>query len=429
MNILSLPFMAKNFKDIVKHYFKRYPDFGISLEDNLPRNIKTIFVIPCFKEPEILKTLDSLIKCETPNHNTLVLILVNASENAPQEIKDFNKKTFDDIQLFISKKECKNLYFRAILKNNLPAKHAGVGYARKTLMDSALKIFETQNHDGVIVNTDADCLFSLNYINSIENTFLNEKIKLAVMHYEHRIEQEKNESIAKGITEYELHLRYYKQALEWTNYPNVLETIGSCMVCRASTYALEGGMNKRKAAEDFYFINKLAKNHVSTTITKAAVLPSCRTSDRVPFGTGKAMNDYIETETEVFQSYDFECFLALKKFVSQIEWLYNNDFKNIELDNTSKAFLNKIDIEQNLINIKKQSNNLNRFINRFFYWFDHLKALQFIHFMTENKFSKIDIDKAALQFLYYKNENILFENTFEILEKFRKNEKESNSRY
>ena len=40
--------------------------------------------------------------------------------------------------------------------------------------------------------------------------------------------------------------------------------------------------------------------------------------------------------------------------------------------------------------------------------------------------TKIDIDKAALQFLKHKNENVNFDSTFEILSFFRENEIELN---
>lgn len=419
--------MAKNINEIANQYTNRFPDFSIDISSlEFKNDLRTIIVIPCFKEPDIIETLHSLSKCDTPKYETLVLIFVNASEAVSDEIKAFNDNTFKDIQSFIANHSFEKLNFQVFLNNELTAKHAGVGTARKTLMDTALQIFAHNESDGIIVNTDSDCFFTPNYINSIENTFEDETMELAVMHYEHRVETEKDPVLAKGITEYELHLRYYKQALEWAEYPNVLETIGSCMVCLASVYALEGGMNKRKAGEDFYFINKLAKTRKSTTIIEATVLPSCRTSDRVPFGTGKAMNDYVEKETETFQTYDIECFINLKQFLEQIEVLYTKNYEALELDAIGKAFLEKIDIVQNLEDIKKQSTTFDRFKIRFYYWFDHLKALQFIHYYTEHQFKKLNVDQAAVEFLRFKNIRNTFESSFEILKLYRENEKNLN---
>ena len=418
--------MAKSLKEISDRYFKRFPNFSMDISSfSLKKNYKTIIVIPCFKEEEIIKTLESLSSCTTPKHQTLVLILVNASENSSKDIHDFNFKTYNNINDYISKSDIENVDFRTSLRNNLPYKHAGVGYARKILMDTALSIFSSINHDGLIVNTDADCLFTKNYITELESAFENSKAKHGVIHFEHRIDTEKNNVLAKGIAEYELHLRYYKQALQWTNYPNVIHTIGSCMLCKASVYALEGGMNKRKAGEDFYFMNKLAKNHSFVEVKNASVLPSCRTSDRVPFGTGKAMNDYIEDKTEIFKTYDFKCFIYLKKFIEKVHLLYNQEFTFLEneISKLTFQFFMNINIEKNLIKIRKESKNIDAFEKKFFQWFDHLKALQFIHFYTENEFKKKDVDKAAIHFA--RETKIELENTDikMLLDKFREIDK------
>jgi hypothetical protein len=414
--------MAKSIQEISARYFKRFPDFSIDINQEIfPEHLQTIIVIPCYKEAEIIETLNSLANCDSPKQKTLVLILVNASESIDTSVKVYNEATYQNIQDFIAQNESKNLSFKAFINNALPTKHAGVGYARKILMDTALSIFSDQESDGIIVNTDADCLFTENYITAIENAFENSKAKHGVMHYEHRIDTEENPILAQGITEYELHLRYYKQALEWTNYPNVIHNIGSCMLCRASIYALEGGMNKRKAGEDFYFMNKLAKSHEFLEVKHASVLPSCRTSDRVPFGTGKAMNDYIETQTVVFQSYDFGCFIALKDFISKVDLLYTQSFNELknELNDLSFQFFESIDIDNNLLKIKKQSKDLEHFKKNFFFWFDHLKALQFIHFCTDKQFPKISILDASLQFLKQEEISLPKNDSRSILEQFR----------
>ncbi len=420
--------MQKSIQEIASQYFKRFSDFSININDKniFTKKQRTIIVIPCFKEAEILQTLQSISHCDTPKQETLVLILVNASETASKEIKSYNENTFEDIQIFIRNTAVQNITFKVFLNNELPQKYAGVGYARKILMDTALTIFSATNLDGIIVNTDADCLFTTNYIVEIEKAFENKKIKHGVVHFEHRIHEEKNPILAKAITEYELHLRYYKQALQWTRYPNVMHNIGSCMLCLASTYALEGGMNKRKAGEDFYFMNKLAKSHHFITVTKASVLPSCRTSDRVPFGTGKAMNDYLKDQTVTFQTYDFNCFEELKHFISLIGNLYYNDFSTLEntISATAFSFFISISIEKNLIKIRKQSKDKEAFVKRFFFWFDHLKALQFIHFLTENKYPKININKACTQFLNKNSFYSMSTSSLELLDLFRKKDLE-----
>ena len=66
------------------------------------------------------------------------------------------------------------------------------------------------------------------------------------------------------------------------------------MAVRAHAYARQGGMNRRQAGEDFYFMQKLVDGEQVENIAEATVFPSARLSHRVPFGTGKALSDAVE---------------------------------------------------------------------------------------------------------------------------------------
>ena len=77
--------------------------------------------------------------------------------------------------------------------------------------------------------------------------------------------------------------------MKFANLPYSYHTIGSAFAVSASSYAKQGGMNRRKAGEDFYFISKLIKGEKFGEITKTKVIPSPRISDRVPFGTGRSI--------------------------------------------------------------------------------------------------------------------------------------------
>ena len=43
--------------------------------------VSIIVVIPCFREPDILATLDSLVNCALPKCHTEVIIVLNHPEN------------------------------------------------------------------------------------------------------------------------------------------------------------------------------------------------------------------------------------------------------------------------------------------------------------------------------------------------------------
>ena len=61
----------------------------------------------------------------------------------------------------------------------------------------------------------------------------------------------------EAIMKYELYLRYYRLALEYTGHPHAYHCIGSAFAVRTLDYVAQGGMNKRQAGEDFYFLQKL----------------------------------------------------------------------------------------------------------------------------------------------------------------------------
>ena len=70
------------------------------------------------------------------------------------------------------------------------------------------------------------------------------------------------------------------------------------------------------AGEDFYLLQQLSKTGCKISmIEKAFVYPSDRHSERVPFGTGKAVGDIIENGN--WQTYHPNCYrdlaLMLKK--------------------------------------------------------------------------------------------------------------------
>ena len=76
--------------------------------------------------------------------------------------------------------------------------------------------------------------------------------------YAHRLEEaDMTVQAREAIMKYELYLRYYRLALEYTGHPHAYHCIGSAFAVRTLDYVAQGGMNKRQAGEDFYFLQKL----------------------------------------------------------------------------------------------------------------------------------------------------------------------------
>ena len=252
-------------------------------------------VIPCFCEPELLQTLESLNKCSLPDTVVEVVILINHPEDALLEIKNFNIATKAEVDCWLKKNNSKKLIYFAVGPVELRKKWAGVGLARKTGMDEAVLRFNHYNNtNGIIVSLDSDSIVEPNYLIEIEKHFKqNPKHVGATIKVEHQ-KNGLSEKQKHGIELYEKYLYYYKDALHFTGYRQAMITIGSAFAVTAEAYVKRGGMNRRQAGEDFYFLQNLAQLGSVGEINTTRVFPSARLSDRVPFGTGAAIQKWME---------------------------------------------------------------------------------------------------------------------------------------
>ena len=184
-------------------------------------------------------------------------------------------------------------------------------------MDEAVFRFNTLgNPKGLIVSLDADTLVAENYFIEIEKHFSKNPENVgATISFQHQTEG-LNSKHLEGIQLYEKYLQYYKNAIEFTGYPHSMFTVGSAFVVTAEAYVKRGGMNRRQAGEDFYFLQNLAHLGPIGEISTTTVFPSARLSDRVPFGTGPILQKWMGGAEDLTQTYNFQAFADLKEFFS-----------------------------------------------------------------------------------------------------------------
>ncbi|MEM4247718.1 MAG: hypothetical protein QXH80_00460, partial [Candidatus Nanoarchaeia archaeon] len=82
--------------------------------------------------------------------------------------------------------------------------------------------------------------------------------------------------------------------LTFAGSPYAYHTLGSAMAFRASAYISAGGMPRKNGGEDFYMLQALRKIGRIGLISNTTVYPSSRISDRVPFGTGPRLKQYLD---------------------------------------------------------------------------------------------------------------------------------------
>jgi len=404
-------------------YLSRYGFEGPFLKKPIPSDLKISIVIPCYAEENLFRTLESFQTKSDFDFSVEVIVMINASENDSQENKNHNLKNFEDGLEWTKTHSSEKLKFHFIVNNELPKKHAGVGLARKIGMDESVFRFSKINFDGVIICADADALYENDFIQKVHDHFFvhHPETPGCSIYFEHPISgNEFEQNVYEGIIRYELYLRYYKNSLEYCGFPFAFHTIGSSMATRSSAYQKCGGMNKRKAGEDFYFLQKLIELGNFSELNSTKVFPSPRPSHRVPFGTGRSVSEWLESDDKIWNVYSISIFDSLKIFNDQIEKLYSNDFDNLlNLHPLLILFLKQNEVDAKILEIRKNSNSLESFIKRFYSWFDAFLVLKASHFLRDNGMGVQDVkdvSKELLNRLNIKSGNSIHE----LLEIYRK---------
>jgi hypothetical protein len=372
-----------------------YPPF---VKAEVLPTVSMIVMIPCLNEPEIFRTLESLWACDSIKSNCEVVVVVNESENSSEAVKSFNQENY--LRLFDWKKsnDRLNLVLHPVYARSVNAKHAGAGMARKIGMDEVVRRFNAINRpDGVIISTDADCLFSPNYLRQIELAFSRKSCFAATLNFKHRIGEMADPKQQLGIQLYEDYLHYYKKALDYVGFPDSIYTIGSAFAVRADAYVKQGGMNRRQAGEDFYFLNKLTKLGKIVEINDAYVYPSARVSDRVPFGTGAAMTKWMNDADDLSLTYNFAAFCDLKVLFDRVDSLFRitllSEFMS-SLPPSVQEYLESLNFSEKLDEINKYSSNLMPFRKRFFQFFDAFIILRFLNLAHQKYYPEQKLSEA-----------------------------------
>lgn len=350
----------------------------------LPKSPKSIFVtIPAYKEPDVTKTLKSILSADRRGLDVFVKVLINGSDSEAAEVYEINERAAENIKFFIQEHDCRD--WMLCEKVIFPSKHAGVGLARKTLMDHAALFFQERDINGLILALDADCEIETNYFQVIANHFLGSKDEAASIFFEHPL---KGDHSDLAIMEYEWHLRYFINLQKWAGFPFAIHTVGSSMCCFSEAYLLRGGMNKRKAAEDFYFLHKFIKDQVCGVINGTTVYPSGRISDRVPFGTGRAVGKY-EDLTYTATTYNSDMFNILKIWNNQIKRYYEGS-KPHETHPALESYLSQIGFDQKIKELRQHVSSFEAFEKRFYQIFDAFQLMKCLHYMR-SQFNDVSI--------------------------------------
>ena len=350
-------------------------------------------VIPAYHEQELLSTLASLQACHAIERPTEIIVVLNDKEGDEPAVVAFHEAQYKSLSAWCSEHSKDRLKYHMIYAKALPKKKAGVGMARKLGMDEAIRRFAKVSQTGIIVALDGDTMVAENYLQAIDRHFAaHPKHHGASIRYAHRLEGLAAAQL-RAIIQYELHLRIFLAAKRWTGFPFAYETIGSAMAVRSEAYCKQGGMNTRKAGEDFYFLNKFIQLGNFGEINDTCVLPSSRISERVPFGTGRAMQDILSSGAD-WKTYPPTAFLPLRDLFGNVESLYEHGASNVA-DPILKAYLEKEGFEKIVAEIKSNTASPAAFEKRFFRWFDAFRLMKYLHFALDQGAEKVEVSEAG----------------------------------
>lgn len=385
--------MKTNLPLYVKDYLNKFETVNREVKTFAYRLYDNIVVIPALSE---YQNIPRLIESLNKNNNealskTLFLFVVNNGEEAANDVIENNRNTIDYISNYASKGESNlnlALIDAATSGNKLKGKDAGVGLARKLGCDAALGLFNYNSKvKKLLIWLDADCTVAENYLSEIISTFNNSNLEAAYVNFKHRFDESEKEKNA--IICYEIFLRYYVMGLMYAGSPYAYHSIGSTIVCTVEVYTKIGGMNKKKAGEDFYFMEKISKITDIGKIINTTVYPSSRGSWRVPFGTGQRVNRFIEEKQNEYLLYNPSSFTLLKKWIQ----LFNSEeSSNPELllekagniDSALIVFLREQKFLENWKRILKNSKNSKQLNFQKKNWFDSFKTMKLIHYLRDN---------------------------------------------
>jgi len=406
--------------NILSNYLERQKHFvpDIPLQPSI--DLHFCIVVPCYNEPDIVETINSLKNNILPKKDTEVIVVVNSPEYAIPEILEQNKQTISILNNWQNKNNSSHFSLHYIHTQSIPVKLAGAGYARKRGMDEAIyRLNLVNNPDGIIISIDADTICAEDYLKQIEQFYeFYPRATGCNINFEHKLENIEDRNLKNAVAQYELYLRYFVEAIRITGFPHAFHTIGSCFTIKAVTYCKQGGMNTRQAGEDFYFLQKVFFLGDFYELNSNVVYPSARISNRVVFGTGPAIQKIYNEEDRELMVYSFESIMLFKDFFNCVKEYYINSNGTIKiLDRLPQSFLNYLDDSKVLQKLKEINNNVaseKEFHKRLFQYFNNFFIVKGLNYLHKTTYTKVTISDAVRSLVHYlKKEQI--DNIYDML--------------
>lgn len=371
-----------------------------------PAGLRQAVVLPVLAEaPNLFLTLGDLA-ANSPQRllETLVLGVVNnrAPEIAGTADCADNQQTLAALPAFAAAHPGLRLaWIDAASPGRDLGPKDGVGLARKIGLDAALALLSAGGHpNGTLISLDADTRVGPGYLDAIHAFFSAAGRWAAVVDYAHPIGGDGME--ARAILSYELFLRYQEMAWHYARSPYAYPAIGSTMICTGPAYAAAGGMNRRQAGEDFYFLQQLAKTGPVGRIRSTTVVPSGRASHRVPFGTGRKVGAFPDCPDDAYRTYHPDSYRVLKDWLAAAAPRLGEPGHALHacaaaIDSALAEFLADQDFAAAWDRIRGHCATEAQRARQFHQWFDAFRTLKLTHCLRDHGYPRQDLFAALGQ--------------------------------
>ena len=355
---------------------------------SLRKRYKALIALPCCDELDTVpETLESLEKTAPQDYGE-TLIIINVNQRSSMDRQN-NLATIEWLQNVDTPL---NLAWMDHVSGSAayPEKF-GVGLARHQACNRGLQFIESKSP---IISLDADSPVNPEYLDAIF-TYLRENPDFNAGHVNFKHRHCGSELEKQAVQVYELHLKQHRHHLEKANSPHAWYAIGSTIVCNKEAYIKAGGYNcRRVAGEDFYLLQQLSKTGCEISMIKDAfVYPSDRVSNRVPFGTGKAIGDIIKCGS--WLTYHQHCYRDLGQLLLNIEENLNES-ADVILENVPpgcKSWLRKRNFPGIWPKLQANSRDNKMLLQSFHEWLDAFQTLKLIHHLSDNHYPRVDLTK------------------------------------
>ncbi|MBL7645708.1 MAG: hypothetical protein JNK74_05890 [Candidatus Hydrogenedentes bacterium] len=331
--------------------------------------------------------------------NTVVLCVVNNRQPDIAGEADCadNQRTLEALPVFAAEHPGLRLaWIDAASTDRALGPKEGVGLARKIGLDWALALLQESraDHGGALICLDADTRVEANYLATIHDFFQAERRWAAVVDYAHPVDGPDDD--VRAILSYELFLRYQELAWRFAGSPYAYPAIGSTMLCTGEAYAASGGMNRRQAGEDFYFLQQLAKTGKVERVHGTTVIPSGRASHRVPFGTGRKVGQFKVDEEDAYLTYHADTWKVLRSWLTLVD--RNLDATGAALMSSAEAVTPELsawlaaqDFTTAWERIRRHCTDPAQRRSQFHGWFDAFRTLKLAHHLRDSGLPRQDL--------------------------------------